>query len=81
MDGRERLDYRHLEIETGLVSTANGSARVRLDRTDVLITVKMEIERPPLDQPSQGQLRFFVNWYETILYPRDISHLAVAVSL
>ncbi|KAK3873203.1 hypothetical protein Pcinc_021772 [Petrolisthes cinctipes] len=61
VDGRDRLDYRHLEIETGLVSTANGSARVRLDRTDVLITVKMEMDRPSPDQPNQGRLRFFVN--------------------
>ncbi|XP_071551479.1 exosome complex exonuclease RRP42-like [Panulirus ornatus] len=61
VDGRDRLDYRQLEIETDLVSTANGSARVRLDRTDVLITVKMEMEPPPPEQPNNGQLHFFVN--------------------
>lgn len=61
VDGRDHLDYRQLEIETGLVSTANGSARIRLDRTDVLITVKMEMEPPLLDQPKNGQLHFFVN--------------------
>ncbi|XP_063609050.1 exosome complex exonuclease RRP42-like [Penaeus indicus] len=61
VDGRGRLDYRQLEIETGVVSTANGSARVRLDRTDVLVTVKMEIERPLPDQPENGRIHFFVN--------------------
>ncbi|KAK8390341.1 hypothetical protein O3P69_010192 [Scylla paramamosain] len=61
VDGRERLDYRQLEIETGLVSTANGSARVRLGCTDVLITVKMEMEPPPPQQPKDGQIHFFVN--------------------
>ncbi|XP_045621160.1 exosome complex exonuclease RRP42 [Procambarus clarkii] len=61
VDGRNHLDYRQLEIETSLVSTANGSARIRLDRTDVLITIKMEMEPPQLDQPRNGQLHFFVN--------------------
>ncbi|KAB7501717.1 Exosome complex exonuclease RRP42 [Armadillidium nasatum] len=61
VDGRGRLDYRQIEIETGLVSTANGSARVRLARTDVLVTVKMEIERPSPLQPTYGKLEFFVN--------------------
>ncbi|CAL4167116.1 unnamed protein product [Meganyctiphanes norvegica] len=61
IDGRERLDYRNLEIETGLVSTANGSARVRLARTDILVTVKMEMEPPRPDQPTNGNLYFFVN--------------------
>ncbi|KAG7176928.1 Exosome complex exonuclease RRP42-like, partial [Homarus americanus] len=61
VDGRDRLDYRQLEIETSVVSTANGSARVRLDHTDVLITVKMEMEPPLIDQPRNGKLYFFVN--------------------
>ena len=29
-DGRAREDYRHFEIETGIVSNTNGSARLRL---------------------------------------------------
>ncbi|MCL4117883.1 UNVERIFIED_CONTAM: hypothetical protein GTU68_014934 [Idotea baltica] len=61
VDGRERLDYRQVEIETGLVSTANGSARVRLARTDVLVTIKMEIERPLPAYPTHGKLEFSVN--------------------
>ncbi|XP_068226656.1 exosome complex exonuclease RRP42 [Palaemon carinicauda] len=61
VDGRERLDYRQLELETGIVSTANGSARVRLDRTDVLVTVKMEMEPPAPDRPKNGRIYFFVN--------------------
>ncbi|KAK7074882.1 Exosome complex component RRP42 [Halocaridina rubra] len=61
VDGRESLDYRQLEIETGLVDTANGSARIRLDRTDVLVTVKMEMEPPVPEEPRNGLLRFFVN--------------------
>lgn len=29
-DGRARIDYRHFEIETGIVSNTSGSARLRL---------------------------------------------------
>ncbi|KAG0729376.1 Exosome complex exonuclease RRP42 [Chionoecetes opilio] len=61
VDGRERLDYQHMEIETGLVSTANGSARLRHGCTDVLVTVKMEMEPPPTHQPKDGLINFFVN--------------------
>lgn len=62
VDGRERLDYRQVEIETGLVSTANGSARVRLAKTDVMVTVKMEMEPPNPHHPNLGKLEFVVNW-------------------
>ncbi|XP_076069638.1 exosome complex exonuclease RRP42-like isoform X2 [Oratosquilla oratoria] len=61
VDGRERLDYRRLELETGLVCTANGSARIRLSSTDILVTVKMEMEPPDPDNPFCGKLQFFVN--------------------
>ena len=30
LDGRTRKEYRHFEIETGIVSNTNGSARLRL---------------------------------------------------
>ena len=32
LDGRARRDYRYFEIETGIVSNTNGSARLRLVR-------------------------------------------------
>jgi exosome complex component RRP42 len=43
-DGRGRLDYRRIVIETGLISQASGSARCRLgEGTDVLVGVKVEL--------------------------------------
>ncbi|KAA0203361.1 hypothetical protein HAZT_HAZT006677 [Hyalella azteca] len=60
-DGRGPLDYRELELETGVLDTANGSARVRLHRTDILVTVKMELEPPLPGRPNHGKLLFFVN--------------------
>ncbi|CAG8494426.1 1528_t:CDS:2 [Paraglomus occultum] len=43
-DGRGRLDYRQIVVETGLISQASGSARCRLgEGTDVLVGVKVEV--------------------------------------
>lgn len=37
-DGRTNKDYRGFQVDVGVVSSANGSARVRLERTDVLVS-------------------------------------------
>ncbi|KXS21594.1 ribosomal protein S5 domain 2-like protein [Gonapodya prolifera JEL478] len=42
-DGRSRLDLRPFLIETGLLAQANGSCRLRVDATDVVVGVKAEI--------------------------------------
>lgn len=60
-DGRTRCDYRPMEIETGIVTHANGSCRLRLANTDVLVAVKSEIDIPPLENPDEGKLAFFVD--------------------
>lgn len=61
-DGRERLDYRAFTLETGIVSQTNGSARVKLSNTDVLVGVKVEIGEPDPDFPDQGRLEVHVEW-------------------
>lgn len=60
-DGRTRCDYRPMEIETGIVTHANGSCRLRLAHTDVLVAVKSEIDIPPLENPDEGKIVFFVD--------------------
>ena len=40
-DGRGCLDCRPLELELGLIAQANGSARLHLGRTDVIVGVKV----------------------------------------
>lgn len=60
-DGRARSDYRPIEIETGLVTHANGSCRLRLANTDVLVAVKTEIDIPHMDKPEEGKIQFFVD--------------------
>lgn len=63
MDGRKRSEYRPMELETNLVEHAFGSARVRLASTDVLVAVKVEIDVPSLEEPNEGKLEFFVDWW------------------
>ena len=41
VDGRCCGDYRHMEVETGVVSNTNGSARLRLANTDILVGIKV----------------------------------------
>ncbi|TPX72353.1 hypothetical protein SpCBS45565_g00437 [Spizellomyces sp. 'palustris'] len=43
-DGRSRLDFRELVLETGMITQASGSCRATLDGgTDVLVGVKVEV--------------------------------------
>ncbi|XP_015115786.1 exosome complex exonuclease RRP42 [Diachasma alloeum] len=60
-DGRSRLEYRALEIETNIMPQTNGSVRLRIANTDVLVTVKVEVDTPSLDRPNEGKLEFFVD--------------------
>jgi len=46
---------------------AHGSARLRIGNiTDVLVSVKLEIDTPFAERPNEGKLDFFVDWYDWI---------------
>ncbi|EEB18730.1 Exosome complex exonuclease RRP42, putative [Pediculus humanus corporis] len=60
-DGRTRSEYRPIEVETDVVSHANGSARLRLANTDILVGVKAEIVKPTIENPDKGKIEFFVD--------------------
>ena len=53
-DGRGFDDFRNIEIETGVVSKAEGSARVKIGNTQVLTGIKMDIGEPYPDTPETG---------------------------
>jgi len=53
-DGRGFNDFRNIEIETGIVSKAEGSARVKIGNTQVLTGIKMDIGEPYPDTPETG---------------------------
>ncbi|CAH1965469.1 unnamed protein product [Acanthoscelides obtectus] len=61
VDGRDREEYRPMELETDVVSHAFGSARLRLANTDVLVAVKIEVDAPFPERPYEGKLEFFVD--------------------
>ncbi|XP_078811551.1 exosome complex component RRP42 isoform X2 [Oryzias latipes] len=61
VDGRSCEDYRHMEVETDVVSNTDGSARVSLGHTAVLVGIKAEIGKPRPLVPDEGYLEFFVD--------------------
>jgi exosome complex component RRP42 len=56
MDGRDLTDYRELKIEQGIIERAEGSARVLLGKTEVVVGVKIEMGEPFPDTPNEGVL-------------------------
>ncbi|GMH30343.1 hypothetical protein Nepgr_032186 [Nepenthes gracilis] len=60
-DGRKRLSYRPLYVETGVIPQANGSARVRMGGTDVIASVKAELGKPSRLQPDKGKVSIYVD--------------------
>jgi len=59
-DGRGQGDFRRIEVQVGVIPQANGSARVRLGGTDVIVGVKAELGVPDEARPSAGRLMFSV---------------------
>ncbi|KIO11225.1 hypothetical protein M404DRAFT_994885 [Pisolithus tinctorius Marx 270] len=55
-DGRTPEEWRDVFINVGSISTANGSALVRIGGTTIICGVKAEIAEPELDTPDQGFL-------------------------
>lgn len=56
VDGRDLTEYREIEVEQGVIGTAEGSARVHLGKTDVMVGIKIEIGDPYPDTPDKGVL-------------------------
>jgi exosome complex component RRP42 len=55
-DGRGLTEYRDLNIEPGVIERAEGSARVRLGKTEVIVGVKISTGTPFADVPNKGVL-------------------------
>jgi len=55
-DGRAIDDYRDIIIETDIVSKAEGSARVTLGNTQIIVGAKSQIGEPFPDTPNVGVL-------------------------
>ncbi|KAF9084147.1 Exosome complex component RRP43 [Mortierella sp. AD031] len=55
-DGRALTAFRPTTVHHGVITTANGSAMVRIGGTTVVCGVKAEVAEPKLDTPDQGYL-------------------------
>ncbi|MFH0868220.1 MAG: exosome complex protein Rrp42 [Candidatus Woesearchaeota archaeon] len=57
LDGRKFTEYRKpISLDVGVIKTAEGSARVKIGKTDVIVGVKVEVMEPYPDAPDQGSI-------------------------
>ncbi|MEK6825229.1 MAG: exosome complex protein Rrp42 [Nanoarchaeota archaeon] len=55
-DGRGLLEYRPLEVSFQVSNCAEGSSRVKLGKTEVLVGIKMALDEPYPDSRDKGNL-------------------------
>jgi len=55
-DGRGLFDLRDIEISLDVSNKAEGSARVKIGKTEVIVGVKLGIDTPYPDSPDKGNL-------------------------
>ncbi|XP_051124290.1 uncharacterized protein LOC127246781 [Andrographis paniculata] len=60
-DGRRRLTYRPIFVETGVIPQASGSARVKLGATEVIASVKAELGKPNPFYPDKGKVSIYID--------------------
>lgn len=57
VDGRGLTEYRKpIKIETGISKNAEGSARVTIGETEVVVGVKLDVGEPYPDNPDEGTI-------------------------
>jgi exosome complex component RRP42 len=56
LDGRKPDEQRKIEIELNPIEQAEGSAKVRIGNTEVIVGVKMNVGEPFPDTPDEGVL-------------------------
>ncbi len=55
-DGRKPGEFREISVETGVSKLAEGSARVKIGKTEVLVGIKLDVSEPYPDSPDKGKL-------------------------
>lgn len=59
-DGRERFDFRCMSLQVGVITGCNGSARLQMSNSDILVGVKVDLGEPNPDFPDAGIVQFSV---------------------
>tara|TARA_Y100000031_G_scaffold146524_1_gene180538 strand:+ start:2609 stop:3385 length:777 start_codon:yes stop_codon:yes gene_type:complete len=54
LDGRKKDEFRKIKVEKGIISTAEGSAKVTCGDSEVLVGVKLSVGTPFPDTPKDG---------------------------
>ena len=55
-DGRGLLEHRHLDVSLDISNKAEGSARVKIGKTEVIVGVKLTLDEPYPDSPDKGNI-------------------------
>jgi exosome complex component RRP42 len=55
-DGRKPDEFREISIETNVSNKADGSARVKIGKTEVIVGIKLDVSEPYSDSPDKGKL-------------------------
>ncbi len=53
-DGRKFDEYRPIEVQSGVIKTAEGSAMGKIGETLVLVAIKFDVVKPFADRPKEG---------------------------
>jgi len=56
LDGRKPFDYREILIEKNISKNAEGSARVKIGKTEVIVGVKLDTQAPYPDHEDEGTM-------------------------
>lgn len=54
LDGRKFTDFRPIKLETNVTKSAEGSARITIGKTDVIVGIKTEVKEPFPDTQDEG---------------------------
>jgi len=55
-DERKLEEFRDIEVEVGVSKNAEGSARVKIGKTEVIVGIKLDVTTPYPDSPTDGNL-------------------------
>src|SRR3989344_3286006 len=55
-DSRGLLDLRNIEVTYDVSDKAEGSARIKMGKTDVVVGIKLQVGEPYPDSPEKGNL-------------------------
>ncbi len=55
-DGRKLLEFRDIDLSYDVSNKSEGSARVKIGKTDIIVGVKLSVGEPYPDSPEDGNL-------------------------